>query len=438
MSERENEQRLAGGSAEPAEPNSTPTVEPPPPQGSPGGTPPETLRGHGRVALWLAGLVILILAGIALSPLWAPQVEPLLPWSKNQDEYAALAARVAAVEARPAPPDKDVEAVRPAMSALAHRVDQLETTLDTRLADLEKPPTSSSPEIGSISAALSGLARRVDNLEASAKSDPRIESAIRAEVQQLGQRLTALETQSESRITRETAASRDVEQQLAKLDKSDADLSDRVAAIEREVMSQSRTELRADGMLALLLAQMREAIDQGRPFPAEFDAFVRLAQDPELAAAAQPLAEAARNGVASRAALAKRLAELGGNVAVTSEPAGEADWGTQTLARLRGLVTIRRIDASSRTGPQAAVSAAQAALAGGDLAGAVAALRPLTETNAESARPWLQMAGERLNVEAALDRLRSLLTARLGSAPAVSGAPPAKLPGEPEKPRTRS
>ena len=40
--------------------------------------------------------------------------------------------------------------------------------------------------------------------------------------------------------------------------------------------------------MALLLAQMREAIDQARPFPTEFDAFVRLAQDPELAAAARP------------------------------------------------------------------------------------------------------------------------------------------------------
>jgi hypothetical protein len=368
MPERESEQGPAEGGSEPEEPAATPAVEPP--RGS--------HRGSGRAALWLAGLLILIVAGVALSPFWAPRIEPLFPWSDNRDDYAALAARVAAVEARP-----------DAVQSLAHRVDQL----DSRLTGLEKRPAPSSVDTDAINSALGALGRRVDQIEAAGKPDL---SPIRAGMQQLEQRLATIETQSASRMASETAASKD--------------LADRVAALEREAQSRNKAELRADGMLALLLGEMREAIEQARPFQAEFDAFVRLARGSDLAAAAEPLAEPARNGVASRAVLVKGLAELAGRMAVASGPAVESDWREQTLA--------------------------QTALARGDLADAVAALEPLTGADAEAARPWLLMARERLAAETALDHIQELLTERLGSLPA-SGAAPAKVPDEREKARTR-
>ena len=102
------------------------------------------------------------------------------------------------------------------------------------------------------------------------------------------------------------------------------------------------------------------------------------------------------------------------------------------------LVTIRRIDGSSHTGSEGAAGTAQAALARGDLAVAVAALEPLTGADAEAARPWLLMARERLAAETALDHVQELLTERLGSPSAAPGATPAKVPDEPEKARTRS
>jgi hypothetical protein len=379
----------------------------------------------------MAGLLILVLAGVALSPFWAPQIEPLLPWGENRDEYSALAARVAAVEARPVEASKGIDAVQSATSALAQRVDQL----DSRLAATEKRPAPPIPDTDAINSALSVLGRRVDQLEGAGKPDL---GPIRAGVQQLEQRLAAIETQSASRMVSETAASKDMQQELSRLGKVEGDLADRVAALEREAQSQNKAEIRADGMLALLLGQMRESIEQARPFPAEFDAFIRLARGSDLAAAAQPLAEPARNGVASRAVLVKGLAELAGRMAVTSEPAAKSDWREQTLARLRGLVTIRRIDGSSHAGSDrgsdGAVGAAQAALARGDLAGAVAALQPLTGADAEGARPWLLMARERLAAETALDHVQDLLTERLGGPPAAA---PAKVPDEPEKARTR-
>jgi len=420
MSERESEQGPAEDGVVPTEPGSTPAVEP-------AGPTRRSARGFARAPLWLAGLLILILAGVASSPFWAPQIEPLLPWGENRDDYAALAARVAAIETRPVAPSPGIDAVQSAMSQLARRVDQL----DSRLAVVEKRPAPPSVDTDAINSALGALGRRVDQLESAAKPDL---GPIRAGMQQVEQRLAAIETQSASRIASETAASKDMQQELSRLGKVEGDLADRVAALEREAQSQEKPELRADGMLALLLGQMREAIEQARPFPAEFGAFIKLARGSDLAAGAQPLAEPARNGVASRAVLVKGLAELAGRMAA-SDPAVKSDWREQTLARLRGLVTIRRIDDSSHTGSNGAVGAAQAALARGDLAGAVAALEPLTGADAEAARPWLLMARERLTAETALDHVQELLTERLGGSPAAA---PAKVPDEPQKARTRS
>ena len=420
MSERESEQGPAEDGVVPTEPGSTPAVEP-------AGPTRRSARGFARAPLWLAGLLILILAGVASSPFWAPQIEPLLPWGENRDDYAALAARVAAIETRPVAPSPGIDAVQSAMSQLARRVDQL----DSRLAVVEKRPAPPSVDTDAINSALGALGRRVDQLESAAKPDL---GPIRAGIQQVEQRLAAIETQSASRVASETAASKDMQQELSRLGKFEGDLADRVAALEREAQSQEKPELRADGMLALLLGQMREAIEQARPFPAEFGAFIKLARGSDLAAGAQPLAEPARNGVASRAVLVKGLAELAGRMAA-SDPAVKSDWREQTLARLRGLVTIRRIDDSSHTGSNGAVGAAQAALARGDLAGAVATLEPLTGADAEAARPWLLMARERLTAETALEHVQELLTERLGGSPAAA---PAKVPDEPQKARTRS
>ena len=420
MSERESEQGPAEDGVVPTEPGSTPAVEP-------AGPTRRSARGFARAPLWLAGLLILILGGVASSPFWAPQIEPLLPWGENRDDYAALATRVAAVETRLVAPSPGIDAVQSAMSQLARRADQL----DSRLAAVEKRPAPPSVDTDAINSALGALGRRVDQLEPAAKPDL---GPLRAGMQQVEQRLAAIETQSASRIASETAASKDMQQELSRLGKVEGDLADRVAALEREAQSQNRAELRADGMLALLLGQMREAIEQARPFPAEFGAFIKLARGSDLAAGAQPLAEPARNGVASRAVLVKGLAELAGRMAA-SDPAVKSDWREQTLARLRGLVTIRRIDDSSHTGSNGAVGAAQAALARGDLAGAVAALEPLTGADAEAARPWLLMARERLAAETALDHVQELLTERLGGSPAAA---PAKVPDEPQKARTRS
>jgi hypothetical protein len=230
----------------------------------------------------------------------------------------------------------------------------------------------------------------------------------------------------------------EIRQLVARLADAAADLATRVEAVEKAVRSQTAGDP-TDIALVLALLQIRDAVEAGRPFAAAYEALVALARArPEIAAAAAPLAEPATAGLAGRPVIANRLRELAGAIATAPSPenapgnaiAAEPDWADQALARLRGLVTIRRIDEAGQHqlggGPAAAVNAALLALAGGDLEAAVGALDALTGAPAEAARPWLRMAKERLAAEAALQRIEALLVARLGNpanAQAGSGPP---------------
>jgi len=242
-------------------------------------------------------------------------------------------------------------------------------------------------------------------LRARAAQDP-------AAAQQLGQRIAALE----AKPTPDLSA---IQQQLAALGKTAAELVANVAALQKQAAKPVADSNTAG--LALVLLQIRAAVDLARPFNTEYQTLLLLARDhPEIAAAAQPLAGPATSGVASRAALTERLRELGPPIA-TAKPPPAPGWRSQIAARLRSLVTIRRIGGESQTPAEAAVNTAQHDMTSGDLAGAVAALSGLNGPAAAAAEPWLQMARQRLAVEAALHQVEGALTAALGnSAPGRS------------------
>jgi hypothetical protein len=353
--------------------------------GPPAGRQPGTAR---QTAVWLAVLLVIVIAGVGLSPFWAPAVTSLLPWggrpSTASNDFAALAARVTALEQRPAPPGVDIDAVksiRSAQAALAHRVDGLEVTLD------------------------------------GVRQNRGAAAGTKTALAELAQRLDARDVQSASRMAAVAADTGKISQQLARLGAGAADLGDRVTALEHQARARAGAD-HSGAVLLLALLQMREAVDDARPFPTEYAAFKELAgNDPKLVTAAEPLAGPARDGVPSRAALRRRLDDLTAQIATTRQPVEPSTWWNQMLDRLRGLVTIRRIDGAAKTGPEVAVGAAQRELARGDLAATVSALDGLTGANAEAARPWLQMARQRLAADAALAHLQELLAARLGPEP---------------------
>jgi hypothetical protein len=240
------------------------------------------------------------------------------------------------------------------------------------------------------------LSERLDRLEAAQKQDRQDAAKSLAALQPTAAQMAATVQQLDRRIAALEA-------------------TEKTIAAEKATPAQSAADP-TDSALLLTLLRIREAVEVARPFAAEYDAFTALAQPrPEIAAAAAPLAEPAKTGVASRTVLVARLHGLAGVIVSAEAPPAEPDWSDRVLARLRGLVTIRRIDGVGQSEPEAAVTSAERALRGGDLAAAIAALDRLTGPPAEAARPWLQMARQRLAVEAALHRVGELLTARLGS-----------------------
>jgi hypothetical protein len=391
MSEELGERPPEDRSTPPVEPQRAAVDETPPAIRAEAATHTPAATTFRQAALWLAVMLALVIAGVALSPFWAPAMAPLLPWGAKSAPVAAdgaLAARVTALEARPASATVDLDPIRSTLTAQAQSLDRLQAALAAQSQD-----------------------------QAAAAPDKTV-------VQQLTQRVAAIEAQAASK----TGESGKLEQELARLSTAASDLGDRLTALERRVSAQGSTD-RTGTALLLAVLQMREAIEEARPFPAVYDAFKGLAgDDAALLAGAAPLAQAARDGVASQAALRERLDNVGSEIARASEPAGQLRWWEQALDHIKRLVTIRRIGVAAHAGPEAAVNAAQSALATGNLAAAVSALGSLEGADAEMAQPWLRLARDRLAAEAALARLQELLAARLGAAARPSPAAPAARP----------
>ncbi len=171
------------------------------------------------------------------------------------------------------------------------------------------------------------LAARVAALEGQARN-----SSNDAALQALGKRLSAFEARPGPDLA-------PLQNQLIALAASVADLTQKIGTIDKAQAAP------ADGTaLALLLLRIREAVDTGRPFDAECQALTTLSRrHPDITAAAAPLAEPAKSGVASRAVLVARLHQVAPQIAAAAAPA-TSSWRSQVVSRLRSLVTIRRID----------------------------------------------------------------------------------------------
>jgi hypothetical protein len=360
-----------------ASPHATPGSVPDEAPVSPPPEPPSSRKTAS--GLWqLGGSLLLLILGVLSSPIWAPSVALLLPWGSASAprEDVALAARVAVLEKRAAGNADD-------------------------------------------HAALDALSGRIARLEAADQPN-------HAAAQRLEQRTAALETQWAQRPAIDPAAMAALQSTVAAQQKEQSriagiagELTDKLAAVQKRVAAEDAGD-RTNAGLMLALLQIREAVGQGRPFFAEYDAFQTLARSqPDISAAAQPLVEAAKSGAPGGAALARRLSELATAIATAQPAPAEPDWREQTLARLRSLVTIRRIAGPGRSAPEVAVGDAERALAGGDLGAAVAKLETLSGANADAARPWLQMARQRLAIDRALAQVQQLLVQHVAAAAAA-------------------
>lgn len=177
----------------------------------------------------------------------------------------------------------------------------------------------------------------------------------------------------------------------------------------------------AQRVLIVALADLGNAISSSHPFAAQLASVEALGQGRRgWAMALHPLEDVARTGIPSSAILAQRFSnEFAPAIlrADAASPSAQASLGEAVLSKLRSLVIIRRTDGSGEaTGSaDAAVATAEAALAKGDLSGAVTALGNLTGAAANAAAPWLTQAQQRLQAEQTIARLTQELASDLAA-----------------------
>ncbi|MGE5268031.1 MAG: COG4223 family protein [Thiohalocapsa sp.] len=365
-------------------------ASPPPIPEAPPPAPPPAPAGRAARGITIAlAAALLLLAAVAVSaPFWAPA----LPWAPP-----AVDPRIDAIE-------KTLQQSRQAQQAQNDAVQQLERRIAALEARPAPPPAQDVGDLRRQVAALSGTASDLAVRVAA------LDKGLRAQQQAAGELATQVAA-ADKAAQAQTAATAKLGQRLDRLE----------AAITHAAASDN-----TDTAIVLVLLQIRSALAVGRPFAAEYETLAALAHDrPEIAAAAAPLAEPAKSGVAIPAVLLGRLHQLMPAVgkAAAQVPANgdeaSAGWGAAILDRLRGLVRVERVAPSSGAPAEgsasAAVAATEQALAGGDLADAVAALDKLTGPQAAAAAAWLRMAKQRLAVETAMHRIETALMARLGA-----------------------
>ena len=254
------------------------------------------------------------------------------------------------------------------------------------------------------------------------KSDA--QAALTARLDALERRVQALPSLDARLTTLEQRPVPDTQARLAPLQGQLQQLSARLDQLDQRidqlVKDQSARGDSAQRVLLVALANLGNAVSSSRPFSAELASVEALGRGrPGWSQSLQPLDAAAKTGIPSVAVLAERFSNDVAPAILRAEasgPSAQQSIGQAVLAKLRGLVVIRRTDgAGGGTPAQDAVASADAALRKSDLAGAVAALKPLTGSAGEAAAPWLADAQQRLAAEQIVARLSQQVSADLAA-----------------------
>lgn len=177
-------------------------------------------------------------------------------------------------------------------------------------------------------------------------------------------------------------------------------LQDRVAALET---GQTRTVNAA--LAALAAASLAEATQGSGPFDAELAALERLMP---LSAEVRALKPYAEGGAPSRAALAAEFDAAAAKASIAARDPGETGGFLERLRHaLSSIVVIRQVGSTTGDAPDAVLARADAAVAEGDVAGALTLLRALPPKAAQAMAPWQARALQRVAVDRQVAAIRA-------------------------------
>ena len=377
---------------------------------------------HAAAGL-IGGLAVLAAIAWGYLPMSAPTDAP---------DLAPLERRIAKLEASPQTPDNsekiekletrlaDLETkaseTSPEMTALADRVAQLETSLKS-MAEAAKDGGSVA-DAAAISQQVNEAEKRLDKkletalaeAKSGAETDTTAIDSLKKEIADVAAKLKAL---TEAELGSEEAAQ--LLPEIAVLDerlrKIESTLPQLLEAVDEDISDTKRATL------AIAFANLRAAVDDGRPYAGELAALTQLSPG---AGDFGSLLDYEDTGIPTVRALTASFEEAREDALSTQESTGDASIIDRLLGSAESLVKIRRIDeAAEGDQPDAVLARAGAKLEQGDLGAAVKEVETLQGAPREAFAKWLDAAHARLDAEVTLQRLQNVLLVSLGGSGAV-------------------
>jgi hypothetical protein len=394
----------------------------PPPRGSPIGS----ILSHLTAGL-LGGLV----GAGAIAFVWTylpAQQQPKSPDLKPLED------RVAALEAAPEAPDTGPEIAKmearldaleskkpetpPEIASLTDRVSKLEASLKS-MADVAK-------EGGSVAGAtatsqqIDAAEQRLDDKITTALAEAKTANA--ASIAALKKDLAATDAKLKALANAELGSG-----DTSRLAPQIATLDDRVSKLEAmlpslaDAVDQDATDTKA-ATLAIAFANLRAAVDAGRPYATELATLGALSPgNGDLG----PLLDYDDKGIPTIAQLKVSFEHARDAALSIAAPDSTASLADRLMASAESLVKVRRVDAQAKGDtPDAVLARAAAKLDQGDLTASVKEVETLKGAPGAAFADWLDQAKARLASDATLQHLQSLLLVSIGES---------KVPVEPDE-----
>lgn len=340
----------------------------------------------------VAGLAAALASGVIGAAVAVAVVNTFYSAEQNADAITQLEARALDLRQRIEAIEGAAGTAAPAPAGnlavpqeLATRLDALESGLTdmgervNELSDRAAPAPATSPEeVALLGNRLDALQQKVDALPAPAPAaSPDEVNALSGRVEALQQRVAAIPAPPPAATPQDLA-----------------NTNVRVAAVEEKLAAVAQRQQSSGQGAAQLVAlnALNDAVRAGRPFATELKASRALLGEggSELAG----LESAAARGFATGPVLAERLraATAPAPAPASQEPGAPAATGASgVLDRLvesaKGLVTVRRSDEAPADADRAAFATAEAQLARGDEAGALATLNALPAESRTAVQP---------------------------------------------------
>jgi hypothetical protein len=339
---------------------------------APPAPPPAATARRGSGPAWIGGFVLGALvfavgagAAVLTKDLWDSGATGADAQDAVSQQLAAVEARLAEIEARPAAPTP------PADLATADDVARLEGQIAALGA------TNATEDLA---AAIEDLKAQMATMDASASAGAEAAGALGGLT---GDVALIKATQAELSAAVDELKSRDAGQQA---------------------------------LLWSAVGALRDALRYAGPFTTELEDVARLAGDrPEVQESLAELRPLADDGVASLAELQRSFPATARDIVAAGYGEREDSVLGDVLTRVSQVVTVRPVGEVEGDGPGAIVARAEGHVEQGDLAAALAELDGLPEAARAAAEPWRQRAEQRIAADAAVAKLNGLLAGQLAA-----------------------